>query len=233
MNSECGNKLEKSQPPKKLRKRYESFFAPFGRFLAKTGITPNMISIMSVSVSLLSCIAYASGPIIGSLSLGLLMGTLLLGCSSLLDMLDGSLARAKGVAGHFGALLDRTLDRVSEFFFLLGIMIGGYVYPEWVFFCFEGMILASYIRSTAEKRGGLSMDSTTGVFERKEKLTVLSIGCLVEILILENFMSIGEWWFFHFGFLAIIVLIIGLFSNISAFQRLMFARKFHASSEKK
>ncbi|UCG03544.1 MAG: CDP-alcohol phosphatidyltransferase family protein [Candidatus Heimdallarchaeota archaeon] len=224
--------METSKPPKKLRKRYESFFAPFGRFLAKTGITPNMISIMSVSASILSCAAYASGPTIGS-SLGLLIGTLLLGCSSLLDMLDGSLARAKGIAGHFGALLDRTLDRVSEFFFLLGILIGGYVYPEWVFFCFEGMILASYIRSTAEKRGGLSMDSTTGIFERKEKITVLSIGCLAEILIIENFIGIGEWWFFHFGILGLIVLIIGIMSNISAFQRLMYARKFYSSSENK
>ena len=107
--------MEKPPPKKKLRKRYEAFFAPFGRYLAKTGISPNMISIMSVSVSILSCIAYASGrnPVVGR-SVGLLFGTILLGCSSLLDMLDGSLARAKGIAGHFGALLDRTLDRVSE-----------------------------------------------------------------------------------------------------------------------
>lgn len=215
-----------------MRNRYESFFAPFGRFLAKTGITPNMISIMSVGTSFLSCLAYASGPTIGE-SLGLLLGTILLGCSSLLDMLDGSLARAKGLAGHFGALLDRTLDRVSEFLFLLGIMIGGYVYPEWVFFCFEGMILASYIRSTAEKRGGLNMDSTTGIFERKEKLTFLSIGCLAEILIHENFLGIGDWWFFHFGFLGIVVLIIGFLSNVSAFQRLLYAKKFYAAKNKK
>ncbi|MFX0014608.1 MAG: CDP-alcohol phosphatidyltransferase family protein [Promethearchaeota archaeon] len=226
--------MENSQPPKKVRKRYEAFFAPFGRFLAKTGISPNMISIMSVIASILSCCAYASGsfPNIGK-TLGLVTGTLLLGCSSLLDMLDGSLARAKGVAGHFGALLDRTLDRVSEFFFLLGIMAGGYVYPEWVFFCFEGMILASYIRSTAEKRGGLNMDSTTGIFERKEKLSVLALGCLIEILIYENILGLGDWWFLEFGILALIVLIIGLLSNISAFQRLQYARKFHAAMEKK
>ena len=225
-------RLEKSLPKKRMRNRYEAFFAPFGRFLAKTGISPNMISVMSVMVSLLSCIAYASGPVVGK-SLGLLLGTFLLGCSSLLDMLDGSLARAKGITGHFGSLLDRTLDRVSEFFFLLGIMVGGYVYPEWVFFCFEGMILASYIRSTAEKRGGLSMDSTTGIFERKEKLTVLSMGCLAEILIYENIIGIGNWWPFEFGILALIVLFIGLFSNISAFQRLQYARRFHASSNEK
>lgn len=221
-------RLDKSLPKKKLRSRYETFFAPFGVFLAKTRISPNMISVMSVIASILSCIAYASGPVVGK-TFGLLLGTFLLGCSSLLDMLDGSLARAKGIAGHFGALLDRTLDRVSEFFFLLGIMAGGYVYSEWVFFCFEGMILASYVRSTAEKRGGLNMDSTTGMFERKEKLTVLALGCLAEILIYENIIG----WPFHFGILGLIVLIIGLFSNISAFQRLKYAREFHASSEEK
>jgi CDP-diacylglycerol--glycerol-3-phosphate 3-phosphatidyltransferase len=219
--------VNNSSGKKNLRKRYETFFAPFGIILAKTGITPNMISIMSVIMSILSCITFALGPFIGE-SLGLLFGTLFLGLSSLLDMLDGSLARARGLAGYFGALLDRTLDRVSEFFFLLGIMAGGYVYPEWIFFCFEGMMLASYVRSTAEKRGGLVMDSTKGIFERKEKLTLLSLGCLMEILIYEKIIT--AWWQFKFGILAIIVLFIGIFSNVSAFQRLLFAKRFHERS---
>lgn len=190
----------------------------------KTGITPNMISLSSVGMSIISCIAFSMRG-----SSGLLVGTLFLGVSSFLDMLDGSLARAKGTAGHFGALLDRTLDRVSEFFFLLGIMAGGYVYPELVFFCFQGMILASYVRSTAENRGGLKMDSTKGLFERKEKLTLLSIGCLIEILLIEEIIS--SFWPFDFGILAVIVFIIGLLSNISAIQRLEFARRFHLTKE--
>lgn len=217
--------MSNSTPKKGLRKKYEAFFAPSGRLLANTRITPNMISMLSVGASICSCVAYASGPEIG-ISLGLLMGTFLLGVSSLLDMMDGSLARARGIAGHFGALLDRTLDRLSEFFFLLGIMIGGYVIPELVFFCFEGMILASYVRSTAELRGGLNMNSTQGIFERKEKLTLLSIGCLLEILLIENILS-NLWPFTNIGILAVIILIIGIASNISAFQRLLFARKFH------
>lgn len=221
--------MSESNPKKGLRKQYEAFFAPWGVMLAKTRITPNMISISSVSVSVLSCIIYAIGPQIG-LSLGLLGGTILLGFSSLLDMMDGSLARAKGIAGHFGALFDRTLDRVSEFFFLLGIMAGGYVAPELVFFCFEGMILASYVRSTAELRGGLSMDSTSGIFERKEKLILLSIGCIAEIFLIENIVSV-VWPFPTFGILALIVFIIGLASNISALQRLLFARNYYKSIE--
>ena len=187
-----------------------------------------MISILSVGASVCSCVAYAVGPSVGA-SLGLLMGTFLLGVSSLLDMMDGSLARARGIAGHFGALLDRTLDRLSEFFFLLGIMIGGYVLPELVFFCFEGMILASYVRSTAELRGGLNMDSTQGIFERKEKLTLLAIGCLLEILLIEKILT-DIWFFSDFGILASIILIIGIASNISALQRLLFAKKFHTST---
>jgi phosphatidylglycerophosphate synthase len=218
-----------SSPKKGLRKKYEEFFAPFGKLLVSTRITPNMISMLSVGTSVCSCIAYALGPLIGA-SWGLLLGTFLLGVSSLLDMLDGSLARARGIAGHFGALLDRTLDRVSEFFFLLGIMIGGYVYPELVFFCFEGMILASYVRSTAELRGGLNMASTQGIFERKEKLTLLSIGCLLEILLIENIVT-DLWPIANFGILSAIVLIIGIASNVSAFQRLMFAQKYHKNQQ--
>ena len=211
-----------------LRKHYEAFFAPFGQILMKTGLTPNMISVLSVIASIISCISFASGPIFGE-SWGLLAGTFFLGVSSLLDMLDGSLARAKGIAGHFGALLDRTLDRVSEFFFLLGIMAGNYVYPPLVFFCFEGMIIASYVRSTAEKRGGLSMDSTKGIFERKEKLSLLSFGCLAEILIYQGI--IPTIWPFNFGILAIVILLIAIMSNISAFQRLMYARRFYSTVE--
>lgn len=184
-----------------------------------------MISVMSVGGSVVSCATYAYGG-----SIGLLIGTFFLGISSLLDMLDGSLARARGTAGYFGALFDRTLDRVSEFFFLLGIMAGGYVDPILIFFCFQGMVLASYVRSTAENRGGLKMDSTKGIFERKEKLTLLSVGCLIEILIIEEVIS--SFWPFPFGILAIIVFFIGFLSNVSALQRLNFARKYYSNLEK-
>ena len=216
-----------------LRKRYEAFFAPFGKLLANTRLTPNMISLFSLGTSILSCFAYASGRVIGP-SLGLLAGTFLLACSSLLDMLDGSVARAKGMTGHFGALLDRTLDRVSEFFFLLGIMIGGYVYPGLVFFAFEGMLLASYVRAAAEERGGLLMESTTGIFERKEKLTLFSMGCVIEALFYSgSTWRPLTWWPFSFGVLTVVVFIIGLFSNISAIQRLRYANTFYSSSNDK
>jgi len=56
--------MSEPNPKKGLRKQYEAFFAPWGIVLAKTRITPNMISISSVVVSVLSCIIYASGPII-------------------------------------------------------------------------------------------------------------------------------------------------------------------------
>lgn len=221
--------LGQASPKSRLRKRYEAFFAPFGKLLADTRLTPNMISFLSLGTSVLSCLAYAMGPTIG-MSFALLAGTFLLGFSSLLDILDGSLARAKGITGYFGALLDRTIDRVSEFFFLLGILVGGYVYPGLVFFSFEGMLLASYVRAAAEKRGGLQMNSTTGIFERKEKLTLLSMGCVIEAFFYDGFIWRPlPWWPFSFGVLTVVVFIIGLLSNLSAIQRLRYAHKFYSS----
>ncbi|MFW9778761.1 MAG: CDP-alcohol phosphatidyltransferase family protein [Candidatus Heimdallarchaeota archaeon] len=224
--------MDQASPKSGLRKKYEAFFAPFGRFLADTRLSPNMISLLSLGTSVISCLAYAFGPAIG-MTVGLLVGTLLLGFSSLLDMLDGSLARAKGVTGHFGALLDRTLDRVSEFFFLLGIMLGGYVHAGLVFFGFEGMVLASYVRAAAEERGGLKMTSTIGIFERKEKLTLLAMGCVIEAFFYQGFVWMPpSWWPFSFGILPIVIIVIGLFSNLSAIQRLRYARAFYSSGKK-
>ncbi|MFW9856598.1 MAG: CDP-alcohol phosphatidyltransferase family protein, partial [Candidatus Thorarchaeota archaeon] len=224
--------LDQASPKSGLRKRYEAFFAPFGKLLANTRLSPNMISLLSLGTSIISCLAYSLGPIIG-MTVGLLVGTLLLGLSSLLDMLDGSLARAKGVTGHFGALLDRTLDRISEFFFLLGIMLGEYVHFGLVFFGFEGMILASYVRAAAEERGSLKMTSTIGIFERKEKLTLLAMGCVLEAFFYQGMTWMPpSWWPFSFGILPVVIIVIGILSNLSAVQRLRYARTFYSSVEK-
>lgn len=204
----------------KTRMRYERFFAPFGKFISKTGISANQISLLAVFVSMLSCFGYTLGGFYG-----LLVGTFLLGTSSILDMLDGSVARATETTGYYGALLDRVLDRIAEWFFLLGIMLGGYAKSWIVFFCFGGMILASYVRSTAEGRGDLKMDSSKGIFERKEKLSLLTIGCFIEaILIVIEFL-----WPLTFSLLDFVILFIGGASTISAIQRLLFAKNFYQS----
>jgi len=74
--------------------------------LARTPLTPSALTWFgfAVSVGAAVLLAYDS----------LLAAGLLVLVAGLFDMLDGALARHTGRASRFGAVLDSTLDRLSE-----------------------------------------------------------------------------------------------------------------------
>src|SRR5580658_8483857 len=92
---------------KVLRPGLGRLLAPAGRALARTPITPNMITVIG-----------AVGMTVGALTLfptgHLFVGTMVCTVFVLSDMLDGALARIQGSTGTFGAFLDSTLDRVGD-----------------------------------------------------------------------------------------------------------------------
>ncbi len=210
-------------PKKKSRQLYEAIFQPIGNIIAKTGIPPSWISLSSVIASMLSMSAYALGTNENVRSLAVLGGMGFLILTSLLDMVDGSVARASGKATRFGMVLDHTFDRYAEFFFLLGIMMGNFASPVLVFFCYEGMIMASFIRAKAES-SGIVESCSVGIMERKEKITLILIGSFLEFAWIET-SWLPFWPWTDFGPIAAAVFIVGLFSNISALQRLEYTRK--------
>jgi phosphatidylglycerophosphate synthase len=61
--------------------------APIGALLAKTGITPNMMTILSLLVAIISGYSYAIREIT--------VGALLIVVAGVLDMMDGAIARAR------------------------------------------------------------------------------------------------------------------------------------------
>ncbi len=215
-------------PRKKSRQVYEAMFRPIGKIIAKTGIPPSWISFSSVLASVLAMIAYGLGTDDQSRPIAVLIGMAFVILTSLLDMIDGSVARASGKASPFGMVLDHTFDRYAEFFLLLGIMMGNFASPIIVFFCYEGMIMASFIRAKAES-SGIVENCSVGIMERKEKITLILIGSFLEFMKIET-----QWLFFwpwnDFGPIAAAVLIVGFFSNISALQRLNYTR-MHAKAQ--
>ena len=86
------------------------------------------------------------------------VGGLMFVVGSVLDILDGALARRSGKGTPFGAFLDSTVDRVGEGFMLgavgLVMMRDGY---EWgvaaAFAAIGGSFLVSYTRARAEALG--------------------------------------------------------------------------------
>lgn len=180
----------------RLREQYQKIIAPMGRVLAKTGITPNAMTVLSLLAAAISGYTYTIGPGIGALFIVV---------TGVLDMLDGAIARAADRVTRFGATFDHVMDRYAEFFIVFGIVLGGH--SSWVsgFFTLFGMLMASFTRAKAESVGGLK-SCTVGLAERQEKLLLLILGSILIMFVKEA--------------LDYAVLIVGILSHITVVQRL-------------
>ena len=83
---------------------------PFARSLVRLRVTANQISWASLALGAVSALALALG------NFG--TGAIIAAVSSLLDLLDGLVARATGTASDSGEILDAAVDRYNELLFL-------------------------------------------------------------------------------------------------------------------
>ena len=153
---------------KVLRPGLAQLLTPVGRALARTPVTPNMLTVTGTV-----------GMTAGALSLfptgHLFAGTLVCTGFVVTDMLDGTLARIQGSAGVFGAFLDSTLDRISDAAVFAGIAIwlatGGHDKPLALvaLFCLVAGLLVSYAKARAE---GVGLSCDVGIAERAERLVI-------------------------------------------------------------
>jgi phosphatidylglycerophosphate synthase len=100
---------------------------------------------------------------------------------SLLDILDGALARAGGKTTPFGAFLDSTTDRVSEGFMLTAIayILATQHRPVFVAVAMAavaGSFLVSYTRAKAEAIG---LRGDVGIGSRAERVVVITAGLVL------------------------------------------------------
>ena len=82
---------------------------------ARLGITPNMLTVTSLLLSILAAVVITQGFLVIGGLLVLLAGTF--------DMFDGAMARVRNASTSFGAFFDSTLDRYSESIILLGLLV--------------------------------------------------------------------------------------------------------------
>ena len=221
------------------RKQYEAFFAPLGRKIANLGISADTLTGLNLVFSFLVCVAFTLSMIGNYVFIFIAMVFLFF--ASFFDMIDGSVARANKEKhpdkpySKFGAVLDPAIDRYSEAFIVLGIMLSGYVPPEFVLFTFVGMIMASYVRARAESLG---MTNCSVGIERKEKITLLAMGATLEAVMMEltqaGIFNFTKYFIYYdpfgityfIGPLAIFTLLVGVLSHISTYHRLQLAKKY-------
>ncbi len=174
---------------KVLRPGLGRLLTPVGKALARTPVTPNMLTVLG-----------AVGVAAGALTL-FPTGHLFAGCLVctgfvLSDMLDGALARIQGTTGKFGAFLDSTLDRVGDASVFGGIAIwlatGGHdkVGAVVALFCLVAGLLVSYAKARAE---GLGIKCDVGIAERTERLTIGLVAIGLAGLGVPYVLSAGLW----------------------------------------
>ena len=154
--------------------RVRSRVQQIGAHVARTGLTPNQLTVLGLVLNAVVAVALA----LGQLQLG---GVLLL-VAGAFDMLDGAVARATGKVTRFGGVLDSVLDRYSEALVLGGLLIWivradlGVVPVLLCYATIVGSLLVSYVRARAE---GAGIPLTQGFFARPERIVVLAVGLLL------------------------------------------------------
>src|SRR5919206_1210387 len=147
--------------------------------LARTRVTPNALTAAGVSL----CLAASVLVFFENRNEWLFYwaGAIVFVVGSVLDILDGALARAGGKTTPFGAFLDSTTDRVGEGAVLGAIALvfardGHTVALALAFAGVAGSFLVSYTRAKAE---ALSLRGDVGLGSRAERVVVITGGLVL------------------------------------------------------
>ena len=162
---------------------------PIARFLLRMGVSPNAVTVAGT-------VGVVAGAVVFGARGHLVTGALVVTAFALTDLLDGTMARMRGGTGRFGALLDSSMDRISD-----GAVFGVVVY----YFAqrddpYLGLVAAllclvlgqvvSYVKARAE---GLGLDADVGIAERTERLLLVGIGGILTGLDVEWGLPAALW----------------------------------------
>lgn len=182
---------------------------PVGRALARTGITPNAVTVIGTL-----------GVVVGALGFyprgEFFWGTVIITVFVFFDMFDGAVARVTGKTSRFGAFLDSNMDRVSDAAIFSGLILrfarqerGDLLIVGLALFCLASGALVSYARARAE---GIGVGATVGIAERGERLIVSLVAIGLDGLGVPYVLVIGLW-------------LLALASAVTVVQRFAFVRR--------
>jgi CDP-L-myo-inositol myo-inositolphosphotransferase len=153
------------------------------RYLVRTAVTPNQISLISW---LLSCVAAGSMAVSGYPALA--AGGALAQLASIIDGCDGEIARLKHSQSAFGGWFDAVLDRYADAFLLFGLTWHEFAATGTSLSVLLGFaaIVGSFLNSyTADKYDGLMAQRLQGAscfrLGRDVRVFVIFLGALLNL----------------------------------------------------
>jgi len=128
--------------------------------------------------------------------------------SGIFDLIDGVVARKLGKVTAFGGFFDSVLDRYSDLFLLLSLLIyylnkGDSVLVILTSFVSIGTVLVSYARARAE---AANIPCNIGLMERAERIILFSAGAL-------------------FGWMELMLWVLAILTHFTVIQRVYYVWK--------
>jgi phosphatidylglycerophosphate synthase len=145
--------------------------------IEKRGVSANQVTLWGAALAALVPVAFWFSPI---------LGLMLIILSGIADSLDGLVARKLKQTSEYGTFLDSSLDRISDFFYLLGIWI--------VFWGFPGrglstlvlviaVLLTFMISYTKARAEGLGILCRVGIMDRGLRVVYLIAWCVFIVIV--------------------------------------------------
>jgi CDP-diacylglycerol--glycerol-3-phosphate 3-phosphatidyltransferase len=161
----------------RFRTPIEKAIRPVGLLLRKTGMSPDHLTILGITVAVGAAFAIGNGFLRAGLALVIL--------AALPDMLDGALAKASNTASQRGAFFDSVVDRVTD-----SVLFGGVAWyfaseksPHLALLPMAIMGVSSLISYERAKAEALGLHAKGGLMERAERIIVLCIGLLFDSIL--------------------------------------------------
>lgn len=151
-----------------VRSWFYWFVWPVERVALAIGLSPTAFNVAGVMLGCAAGVFFASGRV----NLGgwfVLLG-------GIADVLDGRIARARGMANDTGAFLDSTLDRFAEVGAFVGLAVlfrASAAELTVVVVALGGSLLVSYARARGESLGVVAK---VGIMQRAERLLLVGFG---------------------------------------------------------
>lgn len=189
------------------------------RKIAGAGISPNMISVMSVIFSILGFLSFIN--INNNLQLYLFLSALCIQLRLLCNLFDGMVAVEYNKATSMGEVYNDLPDRIADVFFIMGAGL----YCKSQFYGMEIAWLASlfavmtaYIRVLGHSVGTSSFFS--GPMAKPHRMFTLTVACLVEMTTIYLPLQI------NFIYFALWIILVG--SLVTCVRRVLLIKKAKA-----
>jgi len=160
-------------------------------FLIDRNVTPNQISVFTSLFSFLIFFSYALGNFV--------LGGLLTQAVSIIDGVDGEIARAKKLSSNIGGVLDSIFDRLAEILICIGIGFGASKFKEapsaWLFSMIGiiGFLMDTYIAELVKSRTGRSLHEAIERLEEKIRFSPSDRGLKLLIICILSVLGLPEW----------------------------------------